>query len=99
MGSNDDVTVYQAVLEECGQCDCLADSTSAPVDIARNLLLDNREPCKLRLISPGEFKPWYGKCTAVNHYIGIYRQLWEVCTNSFLSPRPFLRLSTFDLVK
>lgn len=65
MGSNDDVTVYQAVLEECGQCDCSAGFTSAPADIARNLLLDNRESCKLRLISPGEFKPWYDSKTLI----------------------------------
>ena len=70
MGSNDDVTVYQAVLEEylCGHCDCPAGFTSAPVDIARNLLLDNRESCNSRLISPGECKPWYGKCTIVSHF-------------------------------
>ena len=67
MDSNDDVTVYQAVLKEC---DCLDGFTSAPVDIARNLLLDNRDSCKFQLISPGEFKPWYGKCFL---YIHIYR--------------------------
>ena len=95
MGSNDDVTVYQAVLEECGQCDCSAGFTSAPADIARNLLLDNRESCKLRLISPGEFKPWYGKCTVLNHYLAIYRQLGIL--HKYFFPRPFPLLS-FDLV-
>lgn len=65
MGSNDAVTVYQAVFEECSQCHCSADLTSAPVDIARNLLLDNRESCKLRSISPGEFKPWYASKTLI----------------------------------
>lgn len=60
MGSDDGVTVYQAVSEKC---DCSAALTPAPVDIARNLLYDNHDSHKLRLVSPGEFKPWYGKCT------------------------------------
>lgn len=71
MGSNDEVTVYQAVLEECH---CSAGFTSSPVDIARNLLLDNCDSGKFRLISPGGFKPWYGKCTVDNHYLAI--KLW-----------------------
>lgn len=68
MGSNDDVTVYQAVLKEC---DCSAGFTSAPVDIARNLLLDNCNSNKLKRIPPGKFKPWYGKCAVIDHYLAI----------------------------
>ena len=67
MGSNDEVTVYQAILEEC---DCSAGFASAPpVDIARNLLLDNCDSCRFKLIPPGELKPWYGKYTVTNHYL------------------------------
>ena len=67
MGSNDVVTVYQAVLEKC---DCslgdglthLASPVDPAVNIATNLLFENRDSRKLRVVSPGEFKPWYGKC-------------------------------------
>lgn len=63
MGSNDVVTVYQAVLEKC---DCSPGARLShlvpPVDLATNLLLENRDSRKLRVVSPGGFKPWYGKC-------------------------------------
>ena len=57
MGS-DGVTVYQTGLEKC---DCSAGFNPAAVDIAKHLLFDNRDSRKLTLVSPGEFKPWYGK--------------------------------------
>ena len=61
MGSNDGVTVYQSVLDRC-VCTAELDSFPAPDDVARNLLLGNRDSEKLRIVSSRKFKPWYGKC-------------------------------------
>ena len=63
MGSTDGVTVYQTDVGKCA-CSGSRDECFSPVDpveIANSLLLDKQDSRKLRIVSPREFKPWYGE--------------------------------------
>ena len=65
MASDDAVTVYQDVIvdfeqkrsERCSGCSSPPD----PVEVARNLLLDDHDSRKFTIVSSREFKPWYGE--------------------------------------
>lgn len=61
MASDDGVTVYQVDFEQKRYERCRCSSPLDPVEVARNLLLDNHDSRKFTIVSSRDFKPWYGE--------------------------------------